>query len=103
AALARRAGPVLAALRAAGPAAAHNRKPGNPGEREVLTGSPGLGEVEMVWLRPVLSSPPPMISTGDRHRARPLTRPLTGITLRVSLARRRSPGRAGRYEESSSD
>jgi hypothetical protein len=78
AALARRAGPVLASLRAAGPAAAHSRKPGDP-EKEVLTESPGLScdLIEMGWLRPGLSSPP-LIINGRPPPLKAAARPLAG-------------------------
>jgi hypothetical protein len=72
----RRAGPVLAALRAAGPAAAHNRKP-DDAENEKPHMSPDLpsARAELVWLSLGLSSPSLIVSTGARHRSRPLTRP----------------------------
>ncbi len=57
AALARRAGPVLAPLRAAGPAAAHSRKPGDP-ENKSSHPSPGLPTLAPRWWvsGPVLSA-----------------------------------------------
>jgi hypothetical protein len=63
AALARRAGPVLAPLRAAGPAAAHSRKPGDC-KNDKVSQSPGLSCTcaELMWLGPDLSSPPLIVS-----------------------------------------
>ncbi|MCA1705316.1 MAG: hypothetical protein LC808_19480 [Actinobacteria bacterium] len=69
----RRAGPVLASLRAADPAAAHNTKPGDPENEKVLTGRRACPVLALDGLG--LSSPLLIVSTGARHRSRPLTRP----------------------------
>jgi hypothetical protein len=99
AAAGRRAGPVLAPLRAAGPAAAHSRKPGDP-ENEKSSMSPGLPSARTGWSGLVLSvadclhgCPPPVKAADASWR----------ITLRVSLDRRRSPRRSGHYEEMPSE
>jgi hypothetical protein len=59
----RRAGPVLAPLRAADPAAAHSRKPDDP-ENKSSHRSPGLpsARAELVWRCLGLSSPSLIVS-----------------------------------------
>jgi hypothetical protein len=74
AAAGRRAGPVLAPLRAAGPAAAHTKRPDDP-RMEVLRPS-GLAQSDhVVGVRPGRPSPQPILVTVNHHRSRPLTRP----------------------------
>ena len=93
AAAGRRAGPVLAPLRAAGPAATHNK---GPMTKEEFLRPPGPAFNQVVVERPGRPSPRPILVTVERHQSRPCGP--CGITLRVSLDLWRSPVRIGHYE-----
>jgi hypothetical protein len=71
------AGPVRSSLRCGRPARRRRtaESPATPRTRSPQRGRRACCVAEQRWcvLRPVLSSPPPIISTGDRHRSRPLT------------------------------
>jgi hypothetical protein len=95
AAAGRRAGPVLASLRAAGPVAAHDKGPDDRERKFSHHRAPA------VWSCCCRASGPAFSAADPRHgRSPPVKAPAgpCGITLRVSLDRRRPPVRIGHYE-----
>jgi hypothetical protein len=94
AAAGRRAGPVLAPLRAAGPAAAHDKGPNDRGRNSSGHRAPCGLVLLLSYVRAGLlrsRSWSRSITTGQGHVP-------GGITLRVSLDRWRLPVRIGHYE-----
>jgi hypothetical protein len=93
AAAGRRAGPVLAPLRAADPAAAHSKDPMSENRSSPVTGP--VQSDHAVVVRPGRPSPRPILITVNHHRSRPLTRPCRDHAARepgpVVLARQDWP------------